>query len=528
MSKTDPSSPPPPGGQSAGRGLLFITAAKLWFMLGGAVLTFLLPRMFDKEVSAQRYGEWGAVLSGISVLNNVVVTGTIQSVARFASRGAEWVEGTKRVALRLNLLLIAVIVPAYLLAAPWIAGFLKNPGIEAALRLSTGVVTCYAIYAVFVGAANGSRHFHQQAGLDMTFTTLRAGLVLGAALVFSTVTAAMGGFVMAAATILVLSVLVVGWGPARERPRGADLLAFAAPVAAYLLVQNLLMFVDLWLVQRYVALGAEQAGAAADVATTTASKALGAYNAGLSIARLPYQLTIAVTFVIFPLISQSIFAADLERTRETIRKAVRLSLVVVVAAVAAVAARPDRIFLLIFPSNAQGVNEYLPGAAALTPLMFAYAAFSLLSIAGTALNSAGATLTALGIGIGTLALDVVLDVAAIRWALGTNQQSMSALQAAATATATAMTCGLCASLYALHRRFGASLAPLSAVRVIGAAVVAIVVARYLPLPGGGGLIGRAIGCALALAVGALLYVVMLVVTRELTAAEARALLRRGR
>ena len=63
---------------------------------------------------------------------------------------------------------------------------------------------------MFVGAANGARQFHKQAGLDITFATLRTGLVLAGAYLLHSALAAFWGWVAAAIVILVLSVLLVG------------------------------------------------------------------------------------------------------------------------------------------------------------------------------------------------------------------------------------------------------------------------------------------------------------------------------
>ena len=57
---------------SAGRGLVFITAAKLWFMVAGYVVQFALPRALG---SPARYGVWVVVLSVLSPVNNVMVHG---------------------------------------------------------------------------------------------------------------------------------------------------------------------------------------------------------------------------------------------------------------------------------------------------------------------------------------------------------------------------------------------------------------------------------------------------------------------
>lgn len=518
---TNSSAAPAPRAQGAGRGLAFITLAKLWFMVGGAAISFLLPLVFPKAVRVERYGQWGTVLACMSLLNNVIVTGSIQMVSRFASRGPSWVEGAKRAALRVNGVAVLAVAAIYFAAAPLVADFEHDERLVPLLRLSTGVILCYGLYAVFVGAANGAREFHKQAGLDIGFTTIRAGFVLAGAAVFGTVAGAVGGFVAAAATILVLSVLVVGWRAPAERPSAWDLARFIVPVALYLVVQNALMFIDYWWLKRLIAEGALAAGAAAEAAARAADAAVGRYNAALQIARLPYQAILAVTFVIFPLVSQAEFKADQAKTREYITKSLRLSLLVVTALATAVAARPEALLALLFPKNASGVNEFLQGAPALAALMFAYVAFSLFSIAGTIMNGAGMTVTAFLIGLATLGLDAGANRLAIGQALAGGGNPLAA---AALASAASIFAGFVASLVALQQKFGASLPLQSALRVTLAAALGVLAGRLVPatVPGALGHLLRLGACAL----GGGVYLAALFASRELTLGELRGLVRR--
>ena len=103
MGKIEETAPPPASrAVGAGRGLLYITAAKIWFMVGGSAIGFVLPYVLASKV---KYGEWGSILAWVSPINNVMVTATIQAVAKFATEGPEYVEGVKRAALKLQLVL---------------------------------------------------------------------------------------------------------------------------------------------------------------------------------------------------------------------------------------------------------------------------------------------------------------------------------------------------------------------------------------------------------------------------------------
>ncbi|MCU1282256.1 MAG: hypothetical protein JWM53_5802 [bacterium] len=496
---------------SAGRGLVFITAAKLWFMVAGYVVQFALPRALG---SPARYGVWVIVLSVLSPVNNVMVTATIQGVSKFTSEIEERQGAVVRAALKLQALLGGGVALAFFLLAPLIAWFEHDPTLTPYLQLATGVALAYAFYAVFVGAANGRKEFHKQAGLDMTYSTLRCLFVVGAAALTHSALAAVGGFVGAAFVVLVLSIIVVGLGKPSTEPFDPKVLArFFSGVAFYLLIVNLLMFTDGLLLKRVVTEWA-QARSLGDPAAY-ANEQAGFYGAVQNVARIPYQLILAVTLVIFPLISKSTFDNDLERTRGYVRTTMRYSLVVAALFAAVLAARPDATMRLFYKP------EYAVGAHALSALVVGYVFFSLFNIAGTIINGSGRTLPTTIIGLVTLAATVAAEWIGIRIALETGSDP---LFVAAVATASTMALGLVLSAAYLWRAFGAAPLPLVTIVRVAAAWGAARGAGWAWDRAGlmPGKLGTLASCA---AVG-LVYLIVCVVTGELRPSELRALRKR--
>ena len=66
--------------QVAGRGVIYITFAKLWFMLTGWALIFGLPRIFkwasggDADQGQVLFGAYKLVFMGVSFINNGIIT----------------------------------------------------------------------------------------------------------------------------------------------------------------------------------------------------------------------------------------------------------------------------------------------------------------------------------------------------------------------------------------------------------------------------------------------------------------------
>ena len=70
-----PASTPPaaPAATGAGKGVLYIAFAKLYFMVVGAVIEFRLTAILSRTM----FGAYGVVASVVSPFNNVMVTGSI-------------------------------------------------------------------------------------------------------------------------------------------------------------------------------------------------------------------------------------------------------------------------------------------------------------------------------------------------------------------------------------------------------------------------------------------------------------------
>jgi len=496
----------------AGRGLLFITGAKLWFMVAGYAVQFGLPRALG---APEAFGLWVLVLALVSPVNNVMVTATIQGVSKFCSEAEGRVPSVTRAALRMQSVLGGGTALAFVLLAPWVANFEHDAALTPHLRLAAGVVLAYSFYAVLVGAANGARQFHKQAALDVTFSTLRAILVVGAGWFLHSAMAAIGGFVAAAMMVMVLAVVMVGPGaglfrkaPAERFPTG-KLVRFFSGIAVYLLIVNLMMFVDGLLLKRLVSEAAARAGALDPTQVANAQE--GFYGAAQAIARIPYQLILAVTFVIFPLISKATFSQETARTQRYVRSTMRYSLLVVALLAATLGARPEAVMGLLYKP------EYLVGATALGALLVGYVCFSLFTIACTILNGAGHTRSTVTIGLISLALATAANWIAIDRALATGHDP---LRWAAWATAGAMGAGLLLSGVWVLRTFGAFLSPLSLVRTGLASAAAWGVGRVWPTHG---LLGGKVGTLASLSVCGLAFLVVAIGSGELRPSELRAL-----
>ena len=501
--------------RGAGRGSLAIIGAKVWFILTSYGIQLSLPAILP---ATSDFGLFRGTLSGVSILNNVLVVATIQSVSKFVSEREEASGAVLRQGLKLQALLGGALALALYLAAPWLAGFLLDDALTPLLRIACVVLFVNALYAACVGSLNGRRRFVGQAGLDASFSTLRLSGILGGAFLGASAFGALFGWAGAVIAVGSLGLFavrreIVGGGPTSEAPPMRRWLAFMAPIWIYQLGLNAMLLVDLQVLKKTLAELALETGASAAAAAEAANTQVGYYGAAQTFAFVPYQLILSLTFIIFPMISRATSAGDEAAAQRTLRGAMRVALLALLAIAAPIAGAAAGVLRIAFR------EEFLAGAPALAILVLGVVAFTLFVLCATALSSAGRP--ALAAGIAVLGVGVV--VLSTRLLVRASGGGVAALPAAATGTSIGMGLAFLLAAVAVRMRFKALLPPLSVLRAALAAGAAWAVAHFVPH-------GTRLMALVALAAGFAAYLLALVLLRELGPADlaaARTLLARG-
>jgi len=484
----------PSDGSTAAKGAVFIGGAKIYFMLSGFLQQVLLTRL----VGLAEFGAFAVVNNVISIVNNTVVQATIQSVSKFTAEDDARAEAVQRAGVRMQVVLGAALALAIFWGAPYLAAFEEAPRYTTYFRIAAAIPFLYAVYAVFVGSANGLRRFHTQAGFDVGFSTAKTILLLGLAALWK-VTGAFVGFATAAAFILVVASRVMRLPPTPTRFPMRRLGGYMGAVVAYGLLLNVALNYDLPLLHHFAG---KSAGAAA------AAGVAGHYQALRTLALLPYQALVVVTFVIFPLISRATFAEDREATRLYVTQTLRYALILVAAMGIVLAARPGALLGVLYKP------EYGAGAAAMPILVAGECCLALLAVVCAILNAAGRTNATLSFVSVTVAVGAAAAALLVpRAAVGTPM-----LVAAASATALGMVAGFIASVIYVRAALGGTPPPATVARVALGVVAGLALGRLLP--GHGKIVGLA-----ATALAAVVYAAVLVATGELGAADRAKLLR---
>ena len=503
--------------RTVGLGFLFILMAKGYFLIAGFAVQFGLPRLFLRAArlqlegakiklwTAERmaeswYGDYGVASRTISWINNTMVQGTIQAVSKFVAEDEDRAGSVKAAGIKVQAVIGGVLAATYFALSGPMARLLSDPNLTPYFRVTAIIILAYALYAVFIGYLNGLKRFKAQASFDVTYSTIKSVSILVLAFLGYGVAETLGAFSGAAVVVCMLAAVIVGVRNHSAVPFHWQVLVKAMVlVVVYYIFFNSLLIADIVTLKGLAGrVGGVDPGAAAAMASALA----GIYNGVLNLALLPYQGVLAVAFVIFPLISRSTFDQDHEATRTYIEGTLRYALVFVGFFAVCVASTPEALLALLNPS-------FAVGAPALRIYVAGEVFFALFAICNTIIIASGRMGVAAVIAAVVLALDLGSNLTIVPAYIRVSGDGLdpAGLTAAAAATAPVFVLAFLGSLSYLRFKFGALLAPLTALRVLGCGAGIVYAASFLPrlqlVPSG--LVS--IGCAAA-------YLVCLVLLRE--------------
>jgi stage V sporulation protein B len=488
--------------RSAGRGGLAVAGAKLYFILLGLVQQIVLPRV----LGLNGYGALSRVLSLASITYNPITTMSIQAMSRTVVQAAPGeLPATLRKVMTLHVAFGVVVAGTFAVLSPWLAASAGAGHVEVPLRILSGVLLIYAIYTPLIGVANGQKRFLVQAGFDVLSATLRTlGLVLGAIVAQRSMhggpAGSAVGFVVSGVVVLVLAASVIGVGRAGSTSlKLGSYLGLAVPLLLGQVLLNLLFQADLTLLGRFASEGAARAGLPLD----RADALVGAYRATQLFSFLPYQILIAITFILFPMLATAAKSQDREAIARYVRTGLRLALVIAGAMVSVTSGLAPRLLALLFGAEASAL-----GGRALSLLAVGCGAFAIFGILTTVLNSLGRERQSMWV----TALAVVVVVALCFGRARGAAPSEELLWLTAQGTTIGLGGATLVAAWLVYRAAGALVAPLTLLRTVAALLVASLLAR-------GAFPAGKLMTLVAAVVTPCFYVAVLIVTRELGKAD---------
>jgi stage V sporulation protein B len=342
------------------KGTIYLTAASLVYMVSGYFLSVWLGRFLGPE----KYGEYGVIISLMTLINLVQTSGLPQATAKFIAERSDEATSIFKRAIQIQLILaIGLMVILAFLAIPS-AHFLGDNKLAPFVAATALILPLYGLYSIYIGYYNGLHLFRKQAIINIAYSVAKMAAVI-LLTVFFGLAGAIAGFVLAPlAAILVGGFYpkgVVAKFPARQ------LVGLSVPLILFSVLSMLQLSVDIFLVKKLIG----------------DDKWTGYYVAAQNISLVLYLGLSAFSQMILPSIARAFGKNDHAEASTLLGDAYRYLLLGLLPLAALFMAKSHQLISVLYSS------VYSPGAEALLILVAAYAALTIYVLSANSLNGAG-------------------------------------------------------------------------------------------------------------------------------------------
>ncbi|MFH0979274.1 MAG: flippase [Candidatus Woesearchaeota archaeon] len=437
--------------KSLGRGALYNFAARAVLVLTGYATAAVLARKLGPE----QYGIYGVVTSLVFVVTVVLMTGIEQTTSKFISEKPKDAKAISYQMLKLQIGIGVAATIAYFLLSEPLATVLNDKSLVPYIRYTSLLIIFQSLFSVFTGYLNGLKKFKQQSLLNISYSVIKAILVIGFVLAGYSVVGALAGFVLSTAIGLGISFLL--FSPGRHEPvtTNKKILGFGVPIVLFSSITILLMNIDLFFVKAL-----SQA--------SLANRLSGLYTAALLLSRGPYYIVTAITITIFPLISEFAYRKKQKELENYTKKSLDYLLIAITFIVFIVASTSSDVIRLIYGT------DYTTAGPALTILSFGGGLFAVFLLLATIISASGRPKHSFLIGAGCLAVDFALNMVLV---------PRYQLVGAAIANTTSMLIAVIAGIYYIKKKFGIAVISRRSILTIITGIIIMGLSIVLPFSG---------------------------------------------
>jgi len=349
-----------------GRGTFYLMLAEVMFVLSGWIIHISAGYILGKE----HYGDFVILLILLTLYRLFIQTGVNRAVSKYIAEGPSRARLIRRQALKLQMIIGLISAGAIWIAAPMLARYWQKSALAGPIRLTAVFLPVFGIYSVYRGSLNGLKLFGREAKISMLYSLIK--VVCFFALIYILgLYGAVGGYLAAiiAATVLARMMCPIGGGMGETFPV-LKIVRFAVPVVLFGFIIALIGHIDMLIARHLLP---------ADLAEKVSSY----YGAAQQFARVPYMLLYALSLTLFPNIASSTSIPGGEQvTSQTIRKALRAGLLIVLPIACLISAEANEVISWVYP-RIDG------GGEALRLLIFGQVFLSFLLILTTILTASG-------------------------------------------------------------------------------------------------------------------------------------------
>ena len=364
-------------------GLIVLIISQTVFVVCSFITNVGLARIFGPET----YGTYSLVNSILTWAQLFVMSGIQFALQKFVAEEPHHAHAIKRTGFRIQLVYSLVISVLVLGFSKSIANLFQDPGLVPYIRIVALNVFIFGLYRFYIGFQNGLRQFRTQAFIVIGFSVVRLAAIFTLVFLGFSIPGALYGTMIGVTAGMMIGMAVSRGKAGDERFDIRRLLRFAGPNVVYIVLVNVIYWLDLWFVRYF-----------------HGSTESGFYNAAGMISKMPNFLFMALSWIMLPLISRSIHQKEAQRTQTYIERSLRFVFLLFIPFVFIILSTSEHLISLIYSET------YVPGAQSLRILIVGLFFLTLYTVINNILMADNRIGTLSLLTMGLIVLDVILNL----------------------------------------------------------------------------------------------------------------------
>lgn len=287
------------------------------------------------------------------------------------------IRAIRRSAAFLQIIIITSLTIIFYILAPLIAQVFNDATLTPLFKISALVIPAFAISSFHVLYFNGLKYFKAMTAMKIARGIFRIAWIVGLAY-FIGLDGALYGSILAPLSVFVIALIIEAFFikeeesehmPKQETYSYKKIVAYAGGFILFLVFYEFYIRADMYLIK----------------AITGSDINTGLYNAAFTIALIPYYVMFALTFILFPTMSDLAKKKDRTQIQDIIKKVLLFLFVILVPSAIVMSLMPEFLITLFF-------GDKFIAAAHLIPLLTGGTIFiTIFFVLASVFNGAGMT-----------------------------------------------------------------------------------------------------------------------------------------
>jgi len=330
---------------------LILVIAEFIYNISSYVVNMGLGRM----LGVADYGRYSLVIGFTTMI--ILLAGRAIPTAmmkRISENIGNWpqIRAIRHAAAFLQIIIITSLTIIFYILAPLIAQAFNDTSLTPLFRISAFVIPAFAISSFHVLYFNGLKYFKAMTAMKISRGIFRIAWIVGLAYLIG-LNGAFYGSILAPLSVFVIAIIIEVFFIKKEASKHTQkketysykkIIAYAGGFILFIIFYEFYIRADMYLIK----------------AITGSDINTGLYNAAFTIALIPYYVMFALTFILFPTMSELAKKKDHTQIQNILKKVILLLFAILIPAAIIMSLMPEFLITLFFGNSFIAAAHLIP------------------------------------------------------------------------------------------------------------------------------------------------------------------------